>query len=256
MFHSINLNQLMSDFKNNNQSLMLMMLALLFQFTLTSSSIASEKVPNDRLKLNLVVTPSKAMPKTDSMGVYAVEMLECQNKQVTQLYPVAEKNNHWLLGLLENTTDLLVSSAWANHRDHFDRPGAKIVTTRVFFNKPSKFNFGEVTVSQASYCQVRLTLTRLAGSNEPNGLPALETSIYLTRPAKLAAVALNYPVALVLNLPSPWQAKQGMATLTMTLDPASASDILADASLGEGALIRKLAERWVQTSHVQLNATR
>ena len=245
----------MSDFKNNNQSLMLMMLALLFQFTLTSSSIASEKVPNDRLKLSLVVKPSKAMPKSDSMGVYAVEMLECQNKQVNQFKPVVE-NNNWLLGLLENTTDLFVSSAWANHRDHFDRPGAKIVTTRVFLNKPSKFNFDEVTVSQASYCQVRLTLTRLAGSNEPKGLPALETSIYLTRPAKLAAVALNYPVALVLNLPSPWQAKQGMATLTMTLDPASASDILADASLGEGALIRKLAERWVQTSHVQLNATR
>jgi hypothetical protein len=242
--------------KKNIQVVMLMMLAFFFQFTLISSSFASEKVPNDRLKLSLFVVPSKAMLKSDSMGIYAVEMLECQNKQVTQFKPVVEKNNNWLLGLLENTTDLFVSSAWANHRDHFDRPGAKIVTTRVFFNKPSKVNFGEVSMSQASYCQVRLTLTRLAGSNEPKGLPALETSIYLTRPAKLPVVALNYPVALVLNLPSPWQAKQGMATLTMTLDPASASDILADVSLGEGALIRKLAERWVQTSYVQLSAIR
>ncbi len=80
----------------------------------------------------------------------------------------------------------------------------------------------------------------------------LEQSIRLARPAGQVPLALGYAVALELPLAQPWQARQGRALLTIKLDPAAGKPVLADASLGEGALVQQLVAHWAAQSTLRL----
>ncbi len=128
--------------------------------------------------------------------------------------------------------------------------------TRVPLDSAGSFDLEEVTLPRGSYCQIRLTLTRLPAVTDPSPLPPLGTSVWLTRPAGLPALALSYPLALELPLAKPWQARSGAAALKITLQPGSANDLLADASLSEGALVSLLSARWVKSSKLVLTQGR
>jgi hypothetical protein len=211
---------------------------------------AAEKRDHVHLQVTLAVAPSQPRAAGDALGIYAIEMLACKADKGARLH------GNGLLAGLDRATDLLISSAWANHRDRFDRPGAKIVTIRAPLDRASRILLGDVVLPQGSYCQIRLTLTRLPRTTQPKALPPLDTSVRLARPGALPALAVAYPVPLELPLSNPWHAKHGAAALTITLDPAAANDVLADASLGEGAVVRLLTARWVQRSLLVLEARR
>jgi hypothetical protein len=204
---------------------------------------AIEQQDHVHLSLKLAVAPSRAMPAGDVLGLYAVEVLACAAPQAD----LSAQSR--VLGWLDRATDVLLSPAWANHRDHFDRPGARIVPTRVRLDRAGSYPLGTVVVPSGMYCQVRLTLTRLPSTT---AAPPLASSVRLTRPAGLAEVSTPYPVPVELPLATPWQAGHGVALLTMTLDPAAAAPVLADRSLSEGGLMRQVVARWVAASRVQI----
>jgi hypothetical protein len=217
------------------------------------ASAAAEKQDHVHLTLRLAVAPSRPVPAGDLLGLYAVEVLACPSEQAAQ---AAQGPRQHLLSWLDDATDLLMSPARANHRDHFDRPGARIVPLRVPLDRAGRFDLGAVVLPSGRYCQVRLTLTRLPATPAPQAQPALDTSLRLTRPGALAPVATPYPMALELPFAQPWQAGHGTAQLTMTLDPAAARAVLADADLSEGALLRGVVQRWTQSSRLSLSQGR
>ena len=213
-------------------------------------SLAVEKPEQVQLALRLVIASKQPLPTGDVLGLYAVEVLACPLKQSEK--QVGER----LLSWLDSMAGLLVSSAWANHRDHFDRPSAIIVPTRLPLDRGASYSLGTVVVPSGIYCQVRLTLTRLPKADQPNALPALDSSIRLTRPGSLPPIALSYIVPLELPFSKPWHAGQGKAELTMTLNTSSAKPVLADASLSEGALLRLIVDRWIATSKMSVTTAR
>lgn len=211
---------------------------------------ALEKADHVHLSMTLVIAPSTPRPAGDMLGLYAVEVLACQDDKVA----AALSPRQSLLAWLDRATNVLMSSAQANHRDHFDRAGARIVPTRLPLNRQGRYKLGEVTLPQARYCSVRLTLTSLPAVTQPAPLPNLASSVRLTRPNGLPALELPYVVALELPLAKPWQANHGTAAMTLTLDPSAANDLLADASLSEGALVRLLRARWAARSKLVLTS--
>ena len=213
-------------------------------------SLAVEKPDHVHLELRLVIASKPPLPAGDVLGLYAVEVLACPVKQSDNSF------NAHLLSWLDSMAGLVISSAWANHRDHFDRAGARIVTTRVPLDRGGSYPLGTVEVPSGTYCQVRLTLTRLPKADQPNALRALDSSIRLTRPGSLPPIAVSYVVPLELPFSKAWHASQGKAELTMTLDPSSAKPVLADASLSEGALLRLIVDRWVATSNLSVTTGR
>lgn len=216
----------------------------------SASSVAAEKQDHVHLALRVVIAPNPPMPAGDVLGLYAVEVLACPAPKA------AMDVRATVLAWLDRATNVLVSPALASHRDHFDRPGARMVPTRLVLDRGATYPLGAVVVPSGTYCQVRLTLTRLPSVAKPNALPALNTSVRLTRPGALPPLALGYPVALELPFAKPWQVGHGQAQLTMTLNPASAMPVLADATLGEGSLMRQIVARWVATSSLSLTSVR
>jgi hypothetical protein len=178
----------------------------------------------------------------DVLGLNAMEMLACPPTKAA-----ANGSAHWL-AWLDRTTDRMMSSAWASHRDSFDRPGARIVHTRVRLDRAGSFALGALVLPSGRYCHVRLTFTRLPATTGANALPALENSLRFSRPGNLPPLAPSYIVGLELPFAKPWQAGHGNAQLTLSLDPSSAAPVLADASLSEGALLRLVVARWVASS--------
>ena len=225
-------------------------LCLALTATFSPPSLAVEKPDHVHLALRLVVAAKQPLPTGDVLGLYALEVLACPAKLSDKSFDTQLRS--WL----DSLAGLLVSSAWANHRDHFDRPGARIIPTRVPLDRGGSYSLGAVEMPSGLYCQVRLTLTRLPKTEQPKALPALDNSIRLTRPGALPPVAVSYVVPLELPFGKPWQASQGKAELTMTLDPSSANPVLADASLSEGALLRLIVARWVDTSKLSVTTVR
>jgi hypothetical protein len=211
---------------------------------------AAEKQDHVHLTMNLVVSPRQPLTAGDVLGLYAVELLACPEPQSR-----ANDRTRWL-AWLDRVSDHLMSSAQASHRDRFDRPGARIVHTRVPLDRAGTYPLGRLVIPSGRYCRVRLTLTRLPATTDAHALPALETSVRLSRPGSLAPVATTYPVALELPLAQPWQAGHGNARMSLTLDPSSVAPVLANASLSEGALLRQVVARWVASSEVALHQPR
>lgn len=89
---------------------------------------AAEKA--DHGHLSLVLAPSQALATGDSMGLYAVELLACPGDGAAR-QPVTWRQTTAPWAWLDRLTDMLFSSAHANHRDRFDRPGPRIVALRV-----------------------------------------------------------------------------------------------------------------------------
>lgn len=223
---------------------------LAFAAAFSQPSLAVEKPEQVQLALRLVIASKQPLPTGDVLGLYAVEVLACPVKQSDNSFDRA------LLSWLDSMVGMVISSAWANHRDHFDRPGARIVPTRVPLDRSASYPLGSVVIPSGFYCQVRLTLTRLPKTDQPKALPALDNSIRLTRPGSLPPIAVSYVLPLELPFSKPWHAGQGKAELTMTLDPSAAKSVLADASLSEGALLRLIAARWVATSNLSVTTSR
>ena len=207
---------------------------------------AEEKRDHVHLTLSLAVSARPPLPAGDVLGLYAVEVLACPAPQA-----VTSGRARWL-ALLDRVSGSLMSSAWASHRDQYDRPGARIVTTRVRLDRADSYPLGTVVIPSGRYCHVRMTLTRLPATTGAHALPALETSVRLSRPGNLPPMAPSYIVGLELPFAKPWQAGHGNAQLTLTLDPSSAAPVLADASLSEGALLRLVVARWVASSRLTL----
>jgi hypothetical protein len=220
----------------------------------TAADKPAEKQDHVHLKMTLVVPPTPSRAAGDVLGVYAAEVLLCPADQASLGLRDGLSARLGRFGdMLGNVLgDFLVSPAFANHRDHFDRPGAKIVSQRVALDLPGKFSLGAVVVPSGSYCHIRLTLTRLPSVSQPTILSALETSVRVARPGALPAMALTYAVPLELPFAKAWRASHGAAELTVTLDTAAADATLADASLSEGALVRLVTARWASQSKVVL----
>jgi hypothetical protein len=212
----------------------------------TATGAVAEKKDHVHLTMSLAVSARPPLPAGDVLGLYAVEVLACPApKGVTS-------GRARVLAWLDRVSGSLMSSAWAYHRDNFDQPGARIVTTRVRLDRAGSYPLGTVVVPSGRYCTVRLTLTRLSATKGADALPALETSLRLSRPGNLPPMAPSHIVGLELPFTKPWQAGHGNAQLTLTLDPSSAAPVLADASLSEGALMRLVVARWVASSRLTL----
>lgn len=228
----------------------LRLLCLAFATTSSFSVLAVEKQDHVHLSLKLAIAAEHTLPKGNVLGLYAVEVLACPAKQSSLGF-----RDH-LVAVLNRVADMVMSSAMANHRDRFDRAGARIVQTRVPLDRAGNFPLGAVVVPEGLYCQVRLSLTRLPSTVQPTELPALETSVHLTRPGALAPLAVGYVVPIEISFATPWRASHGQAELSIALEPSSAKSVLADASLGEGALVRLVSARWAATGHLKLKQTR
>ncbi len=207
-----------------------------------SAAGAAEAPDHLHLKVDIVVAPSQPGTPGDIMGIYAFELLPCVAAKVAG--PV----NPGLLELAKKSVLALIPSAQANHREHFDGPGAREVMQRVPLDQARRVPLGNIPVATGlSYCRVRLTLARLPSTQTPLRLPALETSVFMARPAGLAPLALGYAHPFDMNLAKPWKPSTQSATLTITLDPSLAKPVLADAALEIGVLNRKaltvIAER-------------
>ena len=200
---------------------------------------AAETPDHLHLKVDIVVAPSLPGTPGDIMGIYAFELLPCVAAKV------AGPGNTGLLELAKKSVLALIPSAQANHREHFDGPGAREVMQRVPLDQARRVPLGNIPVATGlNYCRVRLTLARLPSTQTPLRLPALETSVFMARPAGLAPLALGYAHPFDMNLAKP---STQSATLTITLDPSLAKPVLADAALEIGVLNRKaltvIAER-------------
>ncbi len=210
----------------------------------SATGALAEKKDHVHLTMNLAVAARPPLPAGDVLGLYAVEVLACPAPKAA-----SSSSEHWL-AWLDRATSSLMSSAWASHRDSFDGPGARTVNTRVRLDRDGSYPLGTLVIPSGRYCHVRLTLTRLPATSGPSALPALETSMRLSRPGNLPPVAPSYIVALELPFAKPWQAGHGNAQLAVTLDPSSAAPVLADASLSEGSLRRLVVARWVASSQL------
>jgi hypothetical protein len=196
-------------------------------------SQAAEAADHLHLKVDIVIAPAQPGTPGDIMGIYAFELLPCVAAKVAGL------GNTGLLELAKKSLLALIPSAQANHRERFDGPGAREVMQRVPLDQARRVPLGNIPVATGlNYCRVRLTLLRL---------PALETSVFMARPAGLAPLALGYAHPFDMNLAKPWKPSTQSATLTITLDPSLAKPVLADAALEIGVLNRKaltvIAER-------------
>lgn len=203
----------------------------------------AEQDDHIHLQLALEVAPSQPRPSGDAVGIYAVEVFACNADK-------ASLPGGRVADWLSRASDLLISSAWANHRERFDGQGAKVVMVRVPLDRADRISLADVAVAKGRYCRVRLTFARLPSVTQPTPLPPLNTSVRLTRPGNLSGVALNYAVPFVLSLAPPWQADGQAASLTIKLDPASANDLLADANIDKGRIAQRVMARWVETSKV------
>jgi hypothetical protein len=194
------------------------------------------------LKVDIVIAPSQPGTPGDIMGVYAFELLPCLADKA------AQPSSTVLLELAKQSVMSLIPSAQANHREHFDGPGARAVMQRVPLDRARRVPLGNIPVATGlNYCRVRLTLARLPSTQTPVRQPALETSVFMARPAGLAPLALGYAHPFDMNLVKPWKGLASSATLTITLDPSLAKPVLADTSLDIGVMNRKaltvIAER-------------
>ena len=203
---------------------------------------AAEALDHLHLKVDIVIAPSQPGMPGDIMGIYAFELLPCVVAKGAGL-------DGWsIFELAKKSVLLLIPSAQANHREHFDGPGAREVMQRVPLDRAKRVPLGSIPVATGlNYCRVRLTLARLPSTKNPVRQPALETSVFMARPAGLAPLALGYAHPFDMNLAKPWKATSGAATMTITLDPSLAKPVLADAALEIGVLNRKaltvIAER-------------
>jgi hypothetical protein len=204
---------------------------------------SAEKLDHVHLTLSLAVSGTP-LTSGDVLGLYAVETVACPDSRAAG--NERARGLVWLGGVGSDR----VRVASVSHRDEFERPGARVVSNRVRLDRAGKYALGRAVIPSGRYCKVRLTLNRLPPTNGAGALPALETSVRLSRPGKLPPMALSYVVALELPFAKPWQAGHGSAQLTMSFDPSAAASVLADASLSEGALLRSVTERWIASSRL------
>lgn len=209
--------------------------------------------PHAHLQIKAAIPAAYLGSKGDVLGIYAVEMIPCtkdKTKAKDMAYLEEGKNlqPNILQAVLETTTDLFVSSAWANHRQKFDGPASKEVKQRLSLDQSQDVDIGNLPIALGTYCKVRLILARLPAVTQPVSLPALPFSFRMARPGTLPALELNYSHPFIIGLKAPWVAKEGSTSkLNITLYPSLAQPLLADAKLDEGTLSQKvltlLAER-------------
>jgi hypothetical protein len=186
------------------------------------------------VKVDIVIAPSQPGTPGDMMGIYAFELLPCAPAKGAGLGGTS------ILEIAKQSVLLFIPSAQANHREHFDGPGAREVMQRVPLDQARRVPLGNIPVATGlNYCRVRLTLARLPSTQIPVRLPALETSVFMARPGGLAPLAMAYAHPFDMNLAKPWKPSSRSATLAITLDPALAKPVLADATLDIGVLNRK-----------------
>ena len=199
------------------------------------------------LAVTLSIQPSQPGVAGDMVGVYSFEIIACDAaRQSLGFVDVLQAAASTLGGLF-------LSPAHANHRDHFDRVGARQSLIRVPLVQAGQFNLGEVDVTAQSYCHLRLTFARLPVVTGPKPLPALETSIFMNRPAGLKPLALPYAVPFELPLAQPWRPGRKGSHLRITIDPAAAYGALRDRASEDGTLGQRVVSQWRKTTEVRFS---
>lgn len=210
---------------------------------LSSMKVQAQEQLHTHLQIKAAVPAAYLGSKGDMLGIYAVEMIPCMKATASLNYLDEGKNplRSILQAVLEKTTDLLMSSAWANHRERFDGPASKEVKQRLPLDQSHEVEIGNLPIALGTYCKVRLTLARLPSVTQPISLPALPFSFRMARPGALSPVELNYSHPFIIELKTPWVAKEGSTSkLKITLYPSLAKPLLADAKLDEGTLSQKV----------------
>ena len=205
--------------------------------------------PHAHLQVKAAVPAAYLGSKGDILGIYAVEMIPCVKTNASaasissnvSIEESTDLKSNILQAMLEKTTDLLVSSAWANHREKFNGPASKEVMERFPLDQSHEVNIGNLPIALGTYCKVRLVLARLPSVTQPVSIPALPFSFRMARPGKLAPIELNYSHPFIIDLKAPWTAKEGSTSkLKITLYPSVVKPLLADAKLDEGTLSQKV----------------
>ncbi len=209
----------------------------------------AKKTNHTHLAVTLSIKPSQPGLAGDMIGVYSFEIMPCEEPKLSQ--GLAKQ----LQTMVSRLGDLLISTAHANHRDHFDRIGARQVLVRVPLVQAGLFSLGEVDITPQSYCHVRLTFARLPVVTGPKPLPVLQTSVFMNRPTGLKPLALPYAVPFELPLARPWRPSPKGDHLRITLDPAAAVNVLRDPQSEEGTLGQRVVAMWRQTAHVGFSAS-
>ena len=206
---------------------------------------------HSHLQVTLVVAPSQPGMAGDILGVYAFEMLPCDPVKAAHAPP----GRAWTR-LVDGALGFLVTTARANHRERFDGPAAKVVMQRLPLDRAHSVSLGDIAVAALTYCRARLSLARLPARTQPTPLPPLETSVRMARPGGLPPMLLEYSHPFVVSLARPWNANGRPAQLTITLDPAAAKPVLADAGLDAGTLSQKALTLLADKARVELRQIR
>ena len=213
-----------------------------------AAGVAAKQASHTHLAVTLDIKPSQPGVDGDMVGVYSFEIIPCEN-------PQSSVGVSGLLQSLATTAgSLLISSAHANHRDHFDRIGAAQVLARVPLASAGRFSLGQVDLTPQSYCHVRLTFARLPVVTGPKPLPALDTSIFMARPAGLKPLALPYAVPFEIPLAQPWRPSRRGDALQISIDPSAAQVVLRDPRSEEGTLGRRVVTLWLKTVQLKFSA--
>lgn len=198
----------------------------------------AKQASHTHLAVTLSIKPGKPGVAGDIIGVYSFEIIPCETTQPS----------HGVVKLMQTVADALgsviIPPAFANHRDRFDRIGAMQSLIRVPVSQPGNFNLGEVDVTQQYYCHVRLTFARLPVVAGAKPMAALETSIFMNRPAGLKPLALPYSVPFDLPIVQPWRPSAKGDGLRITIDPSVAYGVLRDAPSEDGTLGQRVVTLW------------
>lgn len=211
----------------------------------SAMGVLAKQASHTHLAVTLSIKPSQPGVAGDMIGVYSFEIIPCEETKLSQ--SVADI----LQAATTKLGNLLISPAHANHRDHFDRIGARQSLVRVPLVQAGDFNLGEVDVTLQSYCHVRLTFARLPVVTGSKPLPALETSVFMNRPIGLKPLALPYAVPFELSLAQPWRPSRKGDSLRITIDPAASHGVLRDVVSKESTLGQRVVTMWRKTA--QLN---
>lgn len=98
-------------------------------------------------------------PTGDVMGLYAVELVACAVPLGRAAQPVPAHTS-LTQRVVESVFAAISGTAQANHRDRFDGLAAREFMQLVALDRASRDVLGELDVSAAEYCQLRLTLAR------------------------------------------------------------------------------------------------
>ena len=209
--------------------------------------VLAKQPSHTHLTVSLKINPSQPGAAGDMVGVYSFEIIPCETAKLSQS----------LLDILQTAanrlSDVIIAPAHANHRDHFDRIGARQSLIRVPLGQVGLFNLGDVDVTRQDYCHIRLTFARLPMVTGPKPLPALETSVFMNRPAGLKPLALPYSVPFELPLAQPWRPSLKGDALRITLDPAAANSVLRDTASEDGTLGQRVISLWRKTADVRFS---